>query len=372
MRPRSVPPSTVPGAEQPPAAGSEAAIEPVDLREVTEERYRTYALSVIGSRALPDVRDGLKPVQRRILFTMWRQRLVAGGRFRKCAKVVGDVMGAYHPHGDDAIYQALVRMAQPFASRLPLIEGSGNFGSLDGDPSGSDALYRMPPRGGGRRRPRRARVGHRPPPSHLRRVPYRTRRSPPPGCRLLLVNGSTGIAVAVRTNIPPHNLTEVLDALIALLDEPRAGDPRAAALRQGPPTFPPAARSSTRRARLRAVYRKGRGPIRVRGTLEEAGVRRQVRTLYITSLPWGVNKAQTGGAPSARSPPTAPCPSCWMSATSRPTMSGSRLDVRKEISRRPDDRVPLEAHPVPVVGVGGPDLPPVPSCTGEAPRSAWS
>ena len=107
--------------------------EGVALHEAAQSRYLNYALSVITSRALPDVRDGLKPVQRRILYTMWEQNLTADARYRKCAKVVGDVMGNYHPHGDSALYETLVRMAQPFSLRYPLIDGSGNFGSLDGD-----------------------------------------------------------------------------------------------------------------------------------------------------------------------------------------------------------------------------------------------
>src|ERR671939_1083429 len=113
----------------PPSGGPEA----VPLHEAAQARYLNYALSVITSRALPDVRDGLKPVQRRILFTMWQQNLTADAKHRKCAKVVGDVMGNYHPHGDAALYETLVRMAQPFSLRYPLVDGSGNFGSLDGD-----------------------------------------------------------------------------------------------------------------------------------------------------------------------------------------------------------------------------------------------
>ena len=109
--------------------------EGIALHEAAQTRYLNYALSVITSRALPDVRDGLKPVQRRILYTMWQQNLTADVKHRKCAKVVGDVMGTYHPHGDQAIYETLVRMAQPFALRYPLVDGSGNFGSLDGDPA---------------------------------------------------------------------------------------------------------------------------------------------------------------------------------------------------------------------------------------------
>jgi len=120
--------------ETAPAGGGDApGDEAVALHEAAQTRYLNYALSVITSRALPDVRDGLKPVQRRILFTMWQQNLTADAKHRKCAKVVGDVMGSYHPHGDAALYETLVRMAQPFSLRYPLVDGSGNFGSLDGD-----------------------------------------------------------------------------------------------------------------------------------------------------------------------------------------------------------------------------------------------
>ena len=124
------PPPASGGSAPPPGDGSPAAVA---LHEEAQSRYLNYALSVITSRALPDVRDGLKPVQRRILYTMWQQHLSADARHRKCAKVVGDVMGSYHPHGDAALYEALVRMAQPFSLRYPLVDGSGNFGSLDGD-----------------------------------------------------------------------------------------------------------------------------------------------------------------------------------------------------------------------------------------------
>ena len=270
-----------------PDAGSGA---PADLLDVTRERYRTYALSVVVSRALPDVRDGLKPVQRRILTTMWRQGLRAGGRFRKCAKVVGDVMGGYHPHGDSAIYEALVRMAQPFASRLPLIEGSGNFGSLDGDPAaamrytecrlaeaaedvlgeiGADTVPHRPTYDGSRTEP----------------VVLPTRLP------LLLVNGSTGIAVGVATSIPPHNLFEVVKALIRLLADPALSSRDLARTVRGP-DFPTGGEILDPPERLAEIYEKGRGAVRVRGTVEDAGVRRHIRTLFITSVPYGVNKAQ--------------------------------------------------------------------------------
>src|SRR3990170_3466727 len=193
------------------AAPSESLTPPgggtsnVPLHEAAQARYLNYALSVITSRALPDVRDGLKPVQRRILFTMWQQNLTADAKHRKCAKVVGDVMGNYHPHGDSAIYETLVRMAQPFSLRYPLIDGSGKFGSLDGDGPAAMRYTEC----------RLARLSD----EILTEidqstVPFRpnydgTRTEPvvlPSRIPNLLVNGATGIAVGMATNIPPHNL----------------------------------------------------------------------------------------------------------------------------------------------------------------------
>ena len=263
---------------------------PAPLGEVVQDRYRTYALSVIGSRALPDVRDGLKPVQRRIVTTMWRQGLRADGRFRKCAKVVGDVMGGYHPHGDAAIYEALVRMAQPFASRLPLIEGAGNFGSLDGDPAA--AMRYTECRLAEAAEDVLGEIG-------LDTVPHRptydgTRSEPvvlPTRLPLLLVNGSTGIAVGVATNIPPHNLFEVVGALLRLLDDPSL-DARALAETVRGPDFPTGGEILDPPERLAEIYQEGKGSVRVRGTVEDHGTRRHLRTLYITSVPYGVNKAQ--------------------------------------------------------------------------------
>ena len=260
------------------------------LGEVVQDRYRTYALSVIGSRALPDVRDGLKPVQRRILTTMWRAGLRAEGRFRKCAKVVGDVMGGYHPHGDAAIYEALVRMAQPFASRLPLIEGAGNFGSLDGDSAA--AMRYTECRLAEAAEDVLGEIG-------LDTVPHRptydgTRTEPvvlPTRLPLLLVNGSTGIAVGVATNVPPHNLFEVVRALIRLLDDPALGTRELAETVRGP-DFPTGGQILDPPERIAQIYEEGRGSIQVRGTVADGGVRRHLRTLFITSVPYGVNKAQ--------------------------------------------------------------------------------
>ncbi len=263
---------------------------PRDLEEVAGGRYRTYALSVIGSRALPDVRDGLKPVQRRILATMWGQRLTASGRFRKCAKVVGDVMGALHPHGDSSIYEALVRLAQPFSSRVPLIEGAGNFGSLDGDPAAAmrytecrltpaaeDVLGDLGPEI----------VPHRPSYDGARLEPVVL----PTRLPLLLLNGSIGIAVGVATSIPPHNPVELLDGLIALGDDPELDGARLAKRIPGP-DFPTGGAIFESKERLREIQETGRGAIRIRGEVREAGARRNIRTLHITSIPYGVDKSE--------------------------------------------------------------------------------
>ena len=196
-------------------------ITPVSLRAETEERYLTYAMSVITSRALPDVRDGLKPVQRRILYTMYHDlHLTFEGRPRKCAKICGDVLGNYHPHGDVAAYEALVRMAQPWVMRANLVHGQGNFGSVDGDPPAhqryTEAKLTAVAEG------LMAELGQ-------RTVPMRpnydnTREEPvvlPAQFPHLLVNGSSGIAVGLATNIPPHNLGEVCRACVLLIDNQR-------------------------------------------------------------------------------------------------------------------------------------------------------
>src|SRR5213080_1429890 len=184
-----------------------------DLKTAADERYLSYALSVITSRALPDVRDGLKPVQRRILYAMYQNlRLTAGARPRKSAAIVGEVLGKYHPHGDQAAYEAMVRMAQPFSLRYPLVHGEGNFGSLDGD-SAAAMRYteaKLTPLAEELFRDLRGQT-----------VPYRpnydaTLEEPvvlPTAIPQLLLNLSSGIAVGMATNIPPHNFTEVVNAL---------------------------------------------------------------------------------------------------------------------------------------------------------------
>jgi DNA gyrase subunit A len=263
--------------------------EVVALHEAAQARYLNYALSVITSRALPDVRDGLKPVQRRILYTMWQQNLTADVKHRKCAKVVGDVMGNYHPHGDTALYETLVRMAQPFSLRYPLVDGSGNFGSLDGDGAAAMRYTEC----------RLARIS-----DELlteidqATVPFRpnydgTKTEPvvlPSRIPNLLINGATGIAVGMATNIPPHNLTEVCTALIKLLDNPDLSSVQLCRYIKGP-DFPTGAQMLNSPEELKEMYKTGSGAIRLRATWEEGPATRSSKTIYVTSVPYTVNKA---------------------------------------------------------------------------------
>jgi DNA gyrase subunit A len=282
-----------PGSPPPaPASGGRGGggEEVVALHEAAQSRYLNYALSVITSRALPDVRDGLKPVQRRILFTMWQQNLTADTKYRKCAKVVGDVMGSYHPHGDVALYETLVRMAQPFSLRYPLVDGSGNFGSLDGDSAAAMRYTEC----------RLARISD----ELLEEidsdtVPFRpnydsTKSEPtvlPSRLPNLLVNGATGIAVGMATSIPPHNLGEVCTALVKLLDNSDLSSAQLCRYVKGP-DFPTGGQILNTPDELKEIYRTGSGAIRVRGTWEEGPTTRASRTVYITSVPYMVNKAQ--------------------------------------------------------------------------------
>jgi DNA gyrase subunit A len=262
----------------------------VPLHEAAQTRYLNYALSVITSRALPDVRDGLKPVQRRILYTMWQQNLTADAKHRKCAKVVGDVMGNYHPHGDAAIYETLVRMAQPFSLRVPLIDGSGNFGSLDGDPAAAMRYTEC----------RLARVSD----EMLQEIEQQTvsfrpnydgtRNEPvvlPARLPNLLVNGATGIAVGMATNIPPHNLNEVCTALIKLLDNQELTSAQLCRYIKGP-DFPTGGHILNSQNELKEIYKTGQGSIRIRATWETGPSSRSGKTIYITSIPYAIDKAQ--------------------------------------------------------------------------------
>ena len=280
------------GAGAPPASASSGGGfggEAVPLHEAAQARYLNYALSVITSRALPDVRDGLKPVQRRILFTMWQQNLTADVKHRKCAKVVGDVMGGFHPHGDMAIYETLVRMAQSFSLRYPLVDGSGNFGSLDGDSAAAMRYTEC----------RLARISD----ELLTEidqdtVPFRpnydgTKTEPvvlPARLPNLLINGATGIAVGMATSIPPHNLGEVCQALLKLLDNPDLSTAQLCRWVKGP-DFPTGGQILNSADEMKEIYRTGSGAVRVRGTWEKGDATRAGQTLFITSVPYMVNKA---------------------------------------------------------------------------------
>jgi DNA gyrase subunit A len=271
-------------------SGSGPGTTNVALHEAAQSRYLNYALSVITSRALPDVRDGLKPVQRRILYTMWQQNLTADTKHRKCAKVVGDVMGSFHPHGDAALYETLVRMAQSFSLRYPLVDGSGNFGSLDGDSAAAMRYTEC----------RLARVSD----EMLveieqTTVPFRpnydgTKVEPvvlPARIPNLLVNGATGIAVGMATNIPPHNLGEVCTALIKLLDNDELSVAQLCRYIKGP-DFPTGGQILNSPEELKELYKTGSGSIRLRGTWDMGPETRSTKTIYIESVPYTVNKAQ--------------------------------------------------------------------------------
>src|SRR5437763_9653312 len=270
-----------------PGPGSTANVA---LHEAAQSRYLNYALSVITARALPDVRDGLKPVQRRILFTMWQQNLTADAKHRKCAKVVGDVMGSYHPHGDAALYETLVRMAQPFSLRYPRGDGSGNFGSLDGDSAAAMRYTEC----------RLARLSDEllteidPTTVHFRPSYDGTKTEPvvlPARIPNLLVNGTTGIAVGMATNVPPHNLAEVCTALVKLLDNEDTGNAQLSRYIKGP-DFPTGGQILNSQDELKQIYKTGSGTIRVRGTWDLGPETRSTRTIYVDSIPYTVNKSQ--------------------------------------------------------------------------------
>ena len=264
-------------------------VEYVSLSQETRKRYVNYALSVITSRALPDVRDGLKPVQRRILYVMYHdQRLTAQSKARKSSKICGDTLGNYHPHGDSAVYDAMVRLAQDFSLRYPLVDGHGNFGSIMGLPPAA-ARY--------------TEAKLTPVAEHLMQelrfqtVEMRpnydgTREEPtvlPARFPNLLVNGAQGIAVGMATNIPPHNLAEVIKACVHLVRHPRATVAQLMKYVKGP-DFPLGGRIVTDRQTLRKAYQEGRGSIKVRGEWKFDRDRRKnaPNCLVVHSVPYGV------------------------------------------------------------------------------------
>jgi len=267
----------------------------VETRELDQEMrssFLDYAMSVIVSRALPDVRDGLKPVHRRVLFGMAEAGLQPGRPYAKCARVVGDVMGKYHPHGDQAIYDTLVRLAQPFSMRYPLVDGQGNFGSLDGD---SAAAMRYTECRLSRIATEMLRdlsadtVDFVPNYDESRRVPDVL----PSRFPNLLVNGSAGIAVGMATNIPPHNLGEVIDGIVAMIDEPGVDVERLSRHVKGP-DFPTGG-IIVGRSGIADAYRSGRGRIVVRARAHIEELRGGKTAIIVTELPYGVRKGGEGG-----------------------------------------------------------------------------
>lgn len=266
-------------------------IKPVDLDREMRKSYIAYAMSVIVGRALPDVRDGLKPVHRRILYAMYEDNLTVDKPFRKSATTVGNVLGHYHPHGDASVYDAMVRMAQPFSLRYPLIDGHGNFGSIDGDPP---AAYRYT-------EARMAKIANVMLADIKKETVYfvpnfdEERKEPvvlPSRIPNLLVNGSSGIAVGMATNIPPHNLGEVIDGVCYVIDHPEADLDDLCAIIKGP-DFPTGG-IVMGRAGIRAAYATGRGKIKVRARceIEDMPGSSGRERIIVTEIPYMVNKAR--------------------------------------------------------------------------------
>src|SRR5271169_6156577 len=278
----------------PPPGGDDGSpgalhIQPVNIEDEMRKSYLDYSMSVIIGRALPDVRDGLKPVHRRILYTMQQMGLQPNRATRKCARIVGDVMGKYHPHGNLAVYDALVRLAQPWSMRYPLIFGQGNFGSVDGDPPAADRyteakLYQVatalledldketvdfhPNYDGSEVEPDVLPA----------RIPN------------LLINGSDGIAVGMATKIPPHNLTEIVDATITLVNNPNSQLAEILKFVQGP-DFPTAAIIHGR-AGIFEAYRTGRGRFMMRARAAIENINKDRQAIIVTEIPYQVNKAR--------------------------------------------------------------------------------
>ncbi|MER8701220.1 DNA topoisomerase IV subunit A [Mesorhizobium sp. M1273] len=274
----------------PPESGGGDNIEPVDLKKALEERYLAYALSTIMHRALPDVRDGLKPVHRRIMHAMRLLRLNPDQGFAKCARIVGEVMGKFHPHGDQSIYDALVRLAQDFSMRYPLVDGQGNFGNIDGDNAAAMRYTEA----------RMTEV------STLLlegitedavdfRPTYNEEDEEPavlPGAfPNLLANGSSGIAVGMATSIPPHNAAELCDAALHLIDHPDAPVTKLMDFVQGP-DFPTGGIIVDSRASILEAYETGRGGFRVRAKWSQEDQGRGTWNIVVTEIPYGVQKAR--------------------------------------------------------------------------------
>ena len=267
-------------------------IESRELEQEMRSSFLGYAMHVIVSRALPDVRDGLKPVHRRVLYSMWTNGNRPGRPYVKSANIVGYVMGNHHPHGDASIYDTLVRMAQPFSLRYPLVDGQGNFGSIDDDPPAAMRYTEA----------RLAKLAE----EMLRELDSDTvdfgpnydesKREPlvlPARFPNLLVNGSAGIAVGMATNIPPHNLSEVVDAIVTLIDKPDANVEDLMKHVKGP-DFPTGA-IIVGRSGIRDAYRSGRGRVVMRARAHIEELRGGKSAIIITELPYGVKKGGDGG-----------------------------------------------------------------------------
>ncbi len=266
------------------------AVEEVGLREALEERYLAYALSTIMNRALPDARDGLKPVHRRILYGMRLLRLDPGAAFKKSAKVVGDVMGNFHPHGDQAIYDALVRLAQDFAQRYPLVDGQGNFGNVDGDNAAAMRYTEA-------RLTEVARLlidGINEDTVDFRPTYDGTSEEPvvlPAAFPNLLANGSQGIAVGMATSIPPHNAAELCDAALFLIDNPKARSKTLLKYVKGP-DFPTGGIIVDPPETIAEAYNTGRGSFRVRARWKQEDTGRGTYVIVISEIPWLVQKSR--------------------------------------------------------------------------------
>jgi topoisomerase-4 subunit A len=265
-------------------------IEPVNLKDALEERYLAYALSTIMGRALPDVRDGLKPVHRRLLFAMRELQLNPDGAYKKCARVVGDVIGKFHPHGDQAVYDAMVRLAQDFSQRYPLVDGQGNFGNIDGD---NAAAYRYTE---ARLTPTATALleGIDEDTVDFRATYNGEDREPvvlPANFPNLLANGTSGIAVGMATSIPPHNVEELCGALLHLIKHPNAQIEKLVGYVPGP-DFPTGGIIVEPRAAIIEAYKTGRGGFRLRARWEKEDTGRGTYQIVVTEIPYQVPKAK--------------------------------------------------------------------------------
>ena len=263
-------------------------IKPVSIADEMKRAYLDYAMSVIVSRALPDVRDGLKPVHRRILYTMYENGFTPDKSYVKSARPVGDAMGKYHPHGDQSIYDALVRMAQTFSMRLPLVDGQGNFGSVDGDPPAAMRYTES------RLAPVSMSLLYDIDEDTVNFEPNYDGKDQEPAvlpARFpnLLVNGGGGIAVGMATNIPPHNLGEIIDGVMVLMDDPDVSIERLTETIPGP-DFPTGA-NIVGRAGIRSAYETGRGSIIMRATATIEEIRKDREAIIVTEIPYQVNKS---------------------------------------------------------------------------------